>query len=161
MALGCVQWLAGSGRLDFSIILWPFTSTTFYYVKPYLSWPPGASGRVRGFGWSVCIKKCTSGSSGVDWCVVAAARRQNLVRRASGAPPDVAIRGWLGALSLLRGAFFCPGALPTEVVFRKVGLSKWLWTVDVEKRDQKLESKVCWRCCAVHFVTLWMRVHMA
>ena len=76
-------------------------SITFYYVKPYRLWPPGASGRVRGFGWSVCIKKCTSGSSGVDWCVVAAARRQNLVRRASGAPPEVAFAGAGCALVML------------------------------------------------------------
>ena len=135
-------------------------SITFYYVKPYRLWPPGASGRVRGFGWSVCIKKCTSGSSGVDWCVVAAARRQNLVRRALGAVPDVVIRGWLGALSPLRGAFFLPGSLRTAVVFRKVGLSKWLWTVDAAHRDPKLEPKFCSRCCAVLFFMHWLCVFM-
>ena len=65
------------------------------------------------------------------------------------------------ALRLLRGAFFFFGSLPTEVVFRKVGLSKWLWTVDVAKRDQKLEAKFCSRCCAVLFFMHWMRVFMA
>ena len=145
-------------------------------------WPPGASGRVRGFDWSVCNKNCTSGSSragpwparGLDCsvcinnCISGSsragswpARRQNLVRRASGAPPDVVIRGWLGALSPLRGAFFLPGSLPTAVVFRKVGLSKWLWTVDAAHRDPKLEPKFCSRCCAVLFFMCRMRVFMA
>ena len=127
-------------------------------------WPPGASGRVRGFDWSVCNKNCTSGSSragswpargldcsvcinncisvssragpwpawGLDWsvcinnCISGSsragswpARRQNLVRRASGAPPDVVIRGWLGALSPLRGAFFLPGSLRNGAFFEK------------------------------------------
>ena len=36
-----------------------------HYVKPHRLWPPGASGWVRGFGWSVSSKSCTSGSSRV------------------------------------------------------------------------------------------------
>ena len=84
------------------------------------------------------------------------ARSQNLVRC-----PDMVIRGWLGALSPLRGGFVLPGSLCTEVVFRNAGLSKWLCPGDAARRDPKLEAEVCWRCCALHFLTLWMRASMA
>ena len=123
--------------------LWPvgffqkfvyYFTIRIYYVKPYPFWPPGASGRVRGLDWSVSIKNCTSGSSRAERCVLAAARRQNLARRATGAVPDVVIRGRLGALWLLRGAFFFAWVAPERSVFWKVSIQKLSWTVDVAQR---------------------------
>ena len=58
----CVRLLPVTGRSDFHrnaliILQYGFITQKFFFV------PPGASGRVRGLGWSVSIKNLISGSS--------------------------------------------------------------------------------------------------
>ena len=62
----------------------------------------------------------------------------------------------LCAVAPARCVFFAR-AVPERSVFRKVGIQKWLWTVDVAHRDPKLELKFCSRCCAVLFFMHRMR----
>ena len=135
------------------------------------SWP------ARGLDCSVCINNCISGCSRAgSWPARGSARRQILVRRATGAPLDVVIRGRPGALSPLRGATFFFGSFRNGAFFEKwasrsgFGLLTLHIVIQNSNQNFALAAARCFflcigcvlgltelrsRCCAVP--VLWVR----
>ena len=75
------------------------------------------------------------------------------ILHASASLPCASLGG-RGRLASLRGAFFMFGIRRTEIVFRKLGLSKWTWSIDVAQPRFETRSKKCPKSVDVTFMVL-------